>query len=185
GVGRMPTPTIGAVGLIEDIAKIIDATASEGDLAMVLGATECHLGRSAILWEVFGRAEGDAPPVDLDAERHASGFVRDHWDWIHGCTDLSDGGLALAAFEMAAASGLGVTLDAAPMAQLFGEDQARYLIAAPYDWAEGLMIRAGQAGLPLAVVGKFGGDTVQIGDSSAPLAELQAIHDGAFEAAVG
>ncbi|MEL7459905.1 MAG: phosphoribosylformylglycinamidine synthase subunit PurL [Pseudomonadota bacterium] len=185
GQGILPTPTIGAVGLIEDIAKIIDATASEGDLAMVLGATECHLGRSAILWEVFGRAEGDAPPVDLDAERHASGFVRDHWDWIHGCTDLSDGGLALAAFEMAAASGLGVTLDAAPMAQLFGEDQARYLIAAPYDWAEGLMIRAGQAGLPLAVVGKFGGDTVQIGDSSAPLAELQAIHDGAFEAAVG
>ena len=185
GQGILPTPTIGAVGLIEDITHIIDATASEGDLAIVLGATEGHLGRSALLAEVFGRAEGDAPPVDLDAERHAGNFIRDHWDWIHGCTDLSDGGLALAAFEMAAASGLGLTLDAAPMAQFFGEDQARYLIAAPFDWAEGLMIRAGQAGVPLAVVGKFGGDMVQSGGSSAPLAELLDVYTSSFEVAVG
>ncbi len=184
GQGILPTPTIGAVGLIEDISQIIDATAQDGDMILVLGKTEGHLGRSAILAEVFGRAEGAAPPVDLDAERHASRFVRDHWDWIHGCSDLSDGGLALAAFEMAVASGIGMKLDAAPMATLFGEDQARYLIAAPFDWAEGLMIRAGQAGLPMITVGRFGGDTVQMGESSAALADLQSIYQSAFETAL-
>ena len=185
GAGILPTPTIAAVGLIEDIGAVIGARAEDGDLALVLGETLGHLGRSALLWEVFNRAEGDAPPVDLDAERRAAEFIRDNRDWIRGCTDLSDGGLALAAFEMAAASGLGLTLDAAPMAALFGEDQGRYLVAAPFDWAEGLMIHAGRAGLPLLTVGRFGGDTVQIGSSAAPLADLVALHDSAFEAAVG
>lgn len=185
GAGILPTPTIAAVGLIEDIGRIIGATAEDGDLALVLGETTGHLGRSALLWEVFNRAEGNAPPVDLDAERRAAEFVRDHWDWIRGCTDLSDGGLALAAFEMAAASGLGLTLDAAPMATLFGEDQGRYLLAAPFDWAEGLMIRAGRAGLPLLTVGRFGGDELRIGGSAAPMAELAQLHATAFEAAVG
>ena len=185
GLGILPTPTIGAVGLIEDISKIIGATANEGDLALVLGETVGHLGRSAILAEVFGRNEGDAPTVDLDAERKASGFVRDHWDWIRGCTDLSDGGLILAAFEMAAASGLGLQLDPAPMAQLFGEDQGRYLIAAPFDWAEGLMVRAGQDGLSLTCVGRFGGTDVRIGESSATLSDLVGVYRSSFEAEVG
>ena len=43
-------------------------------------------------------------------------------------------GLALAAFENGRASGIGVTLDAAPMATLFGEDQGRYLVASAFDW---------------------------------------------------
>ena len=58
---------------------------------------------------------------------------------IRACCDLGDGGLALAAFEMAEASGVGVTLDAADTATLFGEDQARYLIACNFDQAEALM----------------------------------------------
>src|SRR6056297_2355458 len=185
GQAILPTPTIGAVGLIEDIDTIIAATAGNGDLAVVLGATGGHLGRSAILREVFGRDEGEAPPVDLAAERAAGAFLHDNREWVNGATDLSDGGLALAAFEMAAASGLGVALDAAPMATLFGEDQGRYLLACPFDWAEELMIRAGKARVALQCVGCFGGDLVKIGGSSAPLADLVALHEGAFEAALG
>src|SRR6056297_2372873 len=185
GQAILPTPTIGAVGLIEDIDTIIAATAGNGDLAVVLGATGGHLGRSAILREVFGRDEGEAPPVDLAAERAAGAFLHDNREWVNGATDLSDGGLALAAFEMAAASGLGVALDAAPMATLFGEGQGRYLLACPFDWAEELMIRAGKARVALQCVGCFGGDLVKIGGSSAPLADLVALHEGAFEAALG
>jgi len=185
GQAILPTPTIGAIGLIEDIDTIIGSRAESGDLALVIGATAGHLGRSALLREVFGRDEGDAPPVDLAAERAAGDFLRENREWIGGATDLSDGGLALAAFEMAAASGIGVTLDAAPMATLFGEDQGRYLVASAFDWAEELMIRAGQAGVPLVCVGRFGGTEVKIGASSAPLADLVAVHENAFEAALG
>jgi phosphoribosylformylglycinamidine synthase len=97
---------------------------------------------------------------------------------------LSDGGLALAAFEMAEAAQVGVTLDSEDMATLFGEDQARYLVACSFDQAEALMIAAQKAGVPIATVGKFGGDGVRLGSSHASLAELAAIYRGGFAAAV-
>ena len=99
---------------------------------------------------------------------------------IKACTDLSDGGLALAAFELADAAGVGVTLDAADTPTLFGEDQARYLIACNFDQAEALMIAAANAGLHLESVGKFGGDQVSFGGITAPLADLSASYRGAF-----
>ena len=64
---------------------------------------------------------------------------------IKACTDLSDGGLALAAFEMAEKADVGIQLDSADTAELFGEDQARYLIACNFDQAEALMTAAGAA----------------------------------------
>jgi len=95
-------------------------------------------------------------------------------------TDLSDGGLALAAFELADEAGVGVHLDSDDTATLFGEDQARYLIACSFDQAEALMVAAAQAGVPVASVGKFSGDTVSFGASSAPLGELSAIYRNSF-----
>ncbi len=180
GQAILPTPTIGAVGLLEDLDDRIAGQAAPGDLALLVGESAGHLGQSALLWEAFGRAEGDAPVVDLDAERRNGAFIRAHSAWITACTDLSDGGLALAAFELAVAAGIGVSLDAGDLPRLFGEDQARYLIACSFDAAEALMVAAGQAGVPLETVGRFGGDTVCLGASEAPLAELAALHQRAF-----
>jgi len=185
GQGILPTPTIGAVGLFETLDEIIAGTARDGHLAILVGETSGHLGQSALLAEVFNREDGDAPAVDLEAERRNGAFIRDNRDWINACTDLSDGGLALAAFEMAEAAGVGVTLDAGDTATLFGEDQARYLIATSFDKAEALMVAAGQAGVPIATVGKFGGEMVRFGSSEAPLAELSALYRGTFAEALG
>ena len=85
---------------------------------------------------------------------------------------------------MAEAAGLGVTLDSGDIGQLFGEDQARYLIAASFDQAEALMVAAGQAGVTIAMVGRFGGDSVQLGGDSAALAELSALYRSSFAKAV-
>jgi phosphoribosylformylglycinamidine synthase subunit PurL len=85
---------------------------------------------------------------------------------------------------MAEAAGIGLTLEADDIAELFGEDQARYLVAAGFDQAEALMVGAAQAGVPLAVVGRFGGDTVRLGAEAATLGELSALYRGAFAAAV-
>lgn len=184
GQAILPTPTIGAVGLIASQDDLIGATPNDGDLAVVLGASTGHLGQSALLWEVFGRDEGDAPHVDLAAERSNGEFLLANRALVTAATDLSDGGLALAAFEMAEAAGVGVTLDAGDMGSLFGEDQARYLLAVGYDQAETLMVEAGKAGVSLAVVGRFGGETVTFGGQSAPLAELGDIYRTSFAAAV-
>jgi phosphoribosylformylglycinamidine synthase len=185
GQAILPTPTIAAVGLIEDAATAINGTARDGHVALLVGETAGHLGQSALLAEVYNRVEGDAPPVDLSAEKRNGDFIRAQREHIRACTDLSDGGLALAAFEMAEAGGVGVHLDETDTAQLFGEDQARYIIACNFDQAEWLMLEAGKAGVPIRTVGKFTGDSVRFGSSSAPLAELAETYRGAFGATFG
>ncbi|GAB5438483.1 phosphoribosylformylglycinamidine synthase subunit PurL [Falsiruegeria mediterranea] len=184
GQAILPTPTIGAVGLLTSTDDIIGNEVRDGHIALVIGATEGHLGQSALLAEVFNREEGDAPAVDLDAEKRNGDFIRENREMIKACTDLSDGGLALAAFELAEAAGVGVQLDDAPTEILFGEDQARYLVACNFDQAEALMIAAGQVGVPVTSVGRFTGDSVKIGSSEAPLAELTEVFRSSFAAAV-
>ncbi len=169
GTAILPTPTIGAVGLIAHEDEAIIGQARDGHVALLIGETHGHLGQSALLAEVFGRVEGDAPEVDLAAEKRNGDFIRANHALIRACTDLSDGGLALAAFEMAEAAGVGVHLDSADTATLFGEDQARYLVACNFDQAEALMSEAGRAGVPISSVGKFTGDQVRIGASEASL----------------
>jgi phosphoribosylformylglycinamidine synthase len=122
--------------------------------------------------------------VDLEAEKRNGDFIRANREMIKACTDLSDGGLALAAFELAEAAGVGVHLDDASTEVLFGEDQARYLVACNFDQAEALMIAAGQAGVPLTSVGRFTGETVKIGSSEASLAELAHAYRTGLEAVV-
>jgi len=185
GVGILPTPTIGAVGLIAADEDPILGFAQVGDVALLVGPAGSHLGQSALLAEVLNREDGDAPAVDLEAELRNGTFIRDNRALIGCCTDLSDGGLALAAFEMAEASGVGVTLDSDATPVLFGEDQGRYLIACSFDAAEALMAAAATAGVDLSTVGRFGGETVAMGGSQMPLAEAAALYRGRFEAIFG
>ena len=185
GTGILPTPTIGAVGLLESLDEMIAGRPVAGDFALLIGTTAGHLGQSALLAEVWGREDGDAPYVDLAEEKAHGEFLRANRSLVRAATDLSDGGLALAAFEMAEGAGIGVTLHEGGTGALFGEDQARYLVACGFDQAEALMVAGGAAGVPVAIVGRFGGDTVDLGGSSAPLAGLSALYRGAFEAALG
>ncbi|MDF1670905.1 MAG: phosphoribosylformylglycinamidine synthase subunit PurL [Roseovarius sp.] len=182
GTAILPTPTIGAVGLIKHADDAITGQARDGDVALLIGDTAGHLGQSALLAEVLGRVEGDAPTVDLIVEKRHGNFIRANRAHITACTDLSDGGLALAAFELAEAAEIGVTLDSADTATLFGEDQARYLITCSAKDAEALMLAAGPAGVPAQVVGHFGGDQVNYGGQSAPMADLSTLFRTSFGA---
>ncbi|HCE70218.1 MAG TPA: phosphoribosylformylglycinamidine synthase subunit PurL, partial [Ruegeria sp.] len=184
GTAILPTPTIGAVGLLASTDEIIGKEVREGHVALVVGETTGHLGQSALLAEVFNREDGDAPHVDLEAERRNGDFIRANRALIKACTDLGDGGLALAAFELAEGAGVGLHLDDAPTEILFGEDQARYLVACNFDQAEALMSAAGQTGVTVTSVGRFTGDTVRIGGSEALLADLAATFRASFAAAV-
>ena len=183
GTGIDPTPTIGAVGLIDVLGSRIAGPVHEGMIALLLGGEGTHLGCSALLAEHLNRRDGDAPVVDLEIERRHGEFMLANRALITACTDLSDGGLVLAAFTLAEAYGLGVTLDVTGTAALFGEDQGRYLIACTFDAAESLMVAAGQADVPLAMVGQFGGEFVKFGPTETPLAGLSSLYRGRFEAA--
>jgi len=82
GNAILPTPTIGAVGLIAAGEEAILDRARDGHVALVLGETAGHLGQSALLAEVFNREDGDAPNVDLDAESAHGEFILANRDMI-------------------------------------------------------------------------------------------------------
>jgi phosphoribosylformylglycinamidine synthase len=184
GAAIPPTPTVGAVGLIADYARRADfSNLKAGETLVLVGASHGALGSSLYLRELFGREEGAPPPVDLAVERRNGDFVRGliASGAVSTVHDLSDGGLALAAAEMALASGVGVNLAATSAAHahpfLFGEDQARYLLAhadpAP------ILAAAAAAGVPAAVVGHAGGEAFSSGGLfSIPLADLRAANEG-------
>src|SRR5262249_6623703 len=107
----LPTPTIGAVGVIEDIAHAVGSRITQGGLGIVLiGETEGWLGQSLYLREIEGREEGAPPPVDLEVERRTGDFVRRQiaMGRVEACHDLSDGGLLVALAEMCISGGTGV-----------------------------------------------------------------------------
>ncbi len=180
----LPTPTIGAVGLISDASDLIAGQPESGDVALLIGATQGHLGQSALLAEAFGIEDGEAPPVDLDAEKASAAIVIASRKSLHSCTDLGDGGLALAAFKMAEGAGLGVALTADDIPTLFGEDQARYLVACTRDAAAEIQSLASKMGVSVTVVGSFGGTDLRLGASSSSMSALSALYRGAFSKAV-
>jgi phosphoribosylformylglycinamidine synthase len=192
GKGILPTPAIGAVGLIDDLARTATlALAAEGQSLVLIGTTAGHLGCSVYLKEIEGRRDGAPPPVDLPVERRNGDFVRTEIGAgrITTCHDLSDGGLLVALAEMALAGGIGCTITVphgapAPHAWLFGEDQGRYLMAT--DDAEGLVDRAEAAGVPLAVIGTTGGESLTVtGSGTISLAQMSDSHEGWLPAYMG
>jgi len=117
GSAILPTPVIGGVGLIADVARAVDlALKREGHALLLIGETAGHLGASLYLREIEGREDGAPPPVDLAAERRHGDFVRAMIAAGHvaSCHDVSDGGLLVAIAEMALAGDRGVVLEAAP-----------------------------------------------------------------------
>ncbi|MBB3891972.1 phosphoribosylformylglycinamidine synthase [Phenylobacterium haematophilum] len=191
GAAIPPTPTVGAVGLIPDYAHRADfAGMKDGDALVLIGSTAGELGASMYLREVQGQEAGAPPPVDLALERKVGDFVRGLIlsDQVTVCHDLSDGGLIAAAAEMALASKTGFTLQAdgsiPAHALLFGEDQARYLVAVKD--AAPILAAAQAAGVEAAVIGKAGGEDVAVaGLFTLPLAKLRSEHEGWMPAYMG
>jgi phosphoribosylformylglycinamidine synthase len=183
GEAILPTPAIGGVGLIEDLAKAATlAFKRAGEKILVIGETRGHLGCSAYLRDVRGidapsREAGAPPPVDLAAERRNGDFVRTliAEGAVSACHDISDGGLYVAVAEMAAAGGIGAAIDPPanvgrdenlPLhAWLFGEDQARYVVTARD--AGAILARAAKAGVTAAAIGTTGGAALTVAGADA------------------
>ncbi len=188
GQAILPTPTIGAVGLIQDYAKAVGIGLTAEGLSLVLiGATEGHLGQSMYLRDVVGRVDGPPPPVDLATERANGDLVRELIDMevVAACHDLADGGLLVALAEMAMAGSVGATLQISgpegmpDHAWLFGEDQGRYVVATAKP--ETVLAKAAEANVPARIVGVSGGNALTLTDGvSVPVADLTSAHEGWF-----
>ncbi len=191
GQAILPTPTIGAVGLLDRLTDVLRMAPSPEDVLVVVGETSGHLGQSSYLADLFGMEDGDAPPVDLEAERRNGNFVLAARDagLISAAHDLSDGGLAVGAAEMALAGGCAFELETdqslSPVEWFFGEDQARYILACPESNFPALAALAGDAGVSVRIRGRFGGNTLHLGASTLPLEELRQAHESGLTKLLG
>ncbi|MGH7567184.1 MAG: phosphoribosylformylglycinamidine synthase subunit PurL, partial [Gemmatimonadota bacterium] len=158
-----PTPTIGMVGLLEDLENRPRGGGAPGDSLVLLGGDGTHLGAGSFLAEVLRVVAGRAPAVDLDAERRHAELVRAlvREGQASVAHDVGDGGLAVAAAELCFAlpAGLGIEIelpapDAAPHGALFSEDGARYVLLIPAAKLTAVRERLAAAGVPWRVAGR-------------------------------
>jgi phosphoribosylformylglycinamidine (FGAM) synthase-like enzyme len=199
-----PTPTIGMVGLVEDVAR--DATtaafSTAGDAVLLLSpAAWVHrgdVGGSEYLAALHGTTAGRPPHLDLDEEKavQAAALAAIRAGLVRAAHDVSDGGLAVCLAEMAVFGGLGAAVDLRRPeglrldALLHGEAQSRIVLAvAPRHAAEveALAVRHGAWATPL---GQVGGDRLRIDVDGEPaidaaVAALAARYEGALPEAMG
>jgi phosphoribosylformylglycinamidine synthase len=164
-----PTPEIGVVGLLDDVAALVGpAFAAEGDTIVLVGETTPGLAGSAYA-ALAGTAPEDGPPaLDLAREAAVQAFIREAITrgLVASAQDVSGGGLAVALAEGAMWSGLGadvkLSVDSSPAVDLFGESPSRLVVTTRPRFAAALVLLARQHGLPVAALGTVGGERLVI-----------------------
>ncbi len=135
GEAVYPTPTIGMVGLIEDLAHVTtqDVKAA-GDIVFVIGETKTEFGGSELQKLLNnGVISGKAPTIDLEVEatRQQALLKAIKAGLVQSAHDVAEGGLAVAIAETTfGANGLGVdvTLTGSATTALFSESQSRFVV---------------------------------------------------------
>ena len=189
GEAILPTPTIAGVGLIADWANMARVGgAKDGDAVVLFGGDGAHLGQSAYMRDCLEQTDGPPPPVDLAIERRNGDFIRSAIGngQFSSCHDISDGGMAICLAEMAIASDKGMDIEISqndgPLhAQLFGEDQARYVATIPADLANFVCLNAEGAGVPFRIIGTVSGQELKLGGLlRIPVSQLRTVHESWF-----
>ena len=187
-----PTPTIGMLGIVEDLNHVTPAAfQNEGDLILLLGNDRVELGGSELLAMVSGEVTGDTPEIDLDEESKLQSMTLDaiRSGMISSAHDLSEGGLAVAVAESAVYSGndrLGASietneLDLSSVGVLFGESQSRILISIAPEQLDGLNKLGEERGVQVRQIGKVVPERLRIGDSiDLELREVSALYNNAI-----
>lgn len=133
-----PTPLVGVLGLIDDVARRTPmAWGADGDLIYVLGQTADEFGGSEWAHVVHGHLGGLPPRLDLEAERQLGQILvagsRD--GMFNAAHDVSDGGIVVALVEMALRAGVGARcwvpdrID--PFVFLMAESATRAVVVVP------------------------------------------------------
>ena len=182
GHGIPPTPSIGGIGLVDDIAHIPGAGFNDvGDAVLLLGETCGHLGCS-LYARANGVPDGAPPPVDLDSEKRNGAFVLEHIrnGRIRSAHDISAGGLIAALAQMSLLGGRGAVITppapphAHPNSILFGEDQARYIVTCNPGNTDALLEAAEADGVPAIWIGTTGDASLVVEDvASVTLKDLR------------
>ena len=130
-----PTPTIGMVGLLEDINKKMTLDfKEEGDIIYLLGVSNNDINCSEYLHKICGIKYSPAPYFDLEEEYQLQQKLAEliNNDLILSAHDVSEGGLFVALCEAGFNRELGFSMLTSGSirkdAFLFGEAQSRVIV---------------------------------------------------------
>ncbi|MDH3442489.1 MAG: phosphoribosylformylglycinamidine synthase subunit PurL [Deltaproteobacteria bacterium] len=172
GTPVKPTPTVGMVGVIDTLARVVTPWfKSAGDLIVLLGRTREELGGSEYLKFVHGQTLGTPPWIDLKIERAVQECCREaiQRGLLRSAHDVSDGGMAVALAECCLGGPdkpLGVRVESHEMirsdALLFSESQSRIIVSLAENYLAELREIATRLKVPLQVIGSVGGNRLII-----------------------
>jgi phosphoribosylformylglycinamidine synthase subunit PurL len=165
-----PTPTIGMLGIIEDMDHVTTAAFTGEHEILYIGAPRRGLGGSEYLSHIHGLTEGDAPHLDLDFEVNLQSTLLDaiRAGLIRSAHDISDGGLAVTLAEMCIFGGIGAKIDLNklgddPVQILFSEAQSGLVVAVTGDFLEKATAHFERASVPVVHIGRAGGSYLELG----------------------
>lgn len=172
-----PTPVIGMVGLIEDLAHITrQGFRADADAILLLGETFAELGGSELERVMLGSGAGRAPAppparpphIDLAAEKRLQYAVTTaiRSGLVASAHDLSEGGLAVALAESCMSGGRGARVELASglpaHTLLFSESQSRVLLSAAPEHEDALLALLADLGVPCRSIGTVHGSSLQV-----------------------
>jgi phosphoribosylformylglycinamidine synthase len=134
GVAVYPTPTIGLVGLVEDLSHVTTQDVKEaGDFVYLIGETMTEFGGSELQKMVEGRIFGKAPSINLDVEvaRQDALLLAIQSGKVASAHDIAEGGFAVALAEKTFGVqnlGVDVTISGSAITALFSESQSRFIV---------------------------------------------------------
>jgi phosphoribosylformylglycinamidine synthase len=187
-----PTPVVGLLGVVEDVAGLPGSRFHrEGDAVLLVGPEARDTAGSEYEHGLLGTLRGDAPPLDLDLERRVHEVVRAlvAERLARSAHDCAEGGLAVALAECCFDDGGAFGLDApdgpADAGALFGEAPSRVIVScAPAD-AGAVLARCASAAVPARRLGSVGprGGRFRLGAAiDLPAPELAALWEDAIPA---
>jgi phosphoribosylformylglycinamidine synthase II len=180
-----PTPTIGMIGIVEDINHITTSWfKDEGDDIYLLGENKEELGASEYLSVIHGLKQGEVPKIDINLEKRLHDAVSEmiKGGLVKSAHDCSEGGLAVALAESAIGNrekmiGARIELDFGELrtdAVLFGETASRIIISTQPGSENRIRKIAGKQDIPVQRIGRVGGDKLIINNIiRLPLSQME------------
>lgn len=193
GTNIHPTPVVGMLGVIDDVAdRIPMGFAHPGDAVVLLGETKEELSGSSWADVVHGHLGGMPPAPNLDAEKALARVLigASKARLLSSAHDLADGGLAQALVESALRKDLGVALtlpEGDPTVALFSESPARVLVSVSGEHYLTFAALCGEHGVSMERLGEVVSDPVieVRGQFTLDLAEVRARWEAPIRDAMG
>lgn len=175
-----PTPTIVSVGLIADAKDGIDSALKGGEI-ILLGEWKEEFGGSLIQKMQAGKISGKAPELCLDTELRL-------WDLLielnskkllSAAKNVGTGGVIISLCKMAFLGNIGFECQSGLESHMLFSQPQSLVLAESLDSTSVLKI-AKDFNIPARIIGKSGGNTLQIDGVKIPLDKAKNIYEQGF-----